>query len=154
MCVGDSHRFVDPIFSFGLYVAMKEAGLVTDQVMGWLDGKGRDSDNPFQDYMLHTERAIDMLEDMIDTFWENPLAFAHMAHRKFRPQVLDMFAGRIYDGQPVADRDDALRHSRSCWVGIELTRFRRVLNSNWIAVSSRTSAPLELYARGHREHRA
>ncbi len=108
MCVGDSHRFVDPIFSFGLYVAMKEAGLVTDQVMGWLDGKGRDSDNPFQDYMLHTERAIDMLEDMIDTFWENPLAFAHMAHRKFRPQVLDMFAGRIYDGQPVADRDEAL----------------------------------------------
>ncbi len=108
ICVGDSHRFVDPIFSFGLYVAMKEAGLVTDQVMGWLDGKGRDSDNPFQDYMLHTERAIDMLEDMIDTFWENPLAFAYMAHRKFRQQVLDMFAGRIYDGQPVADRDEAL----------------------------------------------
>lgn len=108
VCVGDSHRFVDPIFSFGLYVAMKEAGLVTDQVMGWLDGKGRDSDNPFQEYMLHTERAIDMLEDMIDTFWENPLAFAYMAHRKFRQQVLDMFAGRIYDGQPVADRDEAL----------------------------------------------
>lgn len=108
MCVGDSHRFVDPIFSFGLYVAMKEAGLVVDEVMGWLDGKGRDSDNPFHDYMLHTERAIDMLEDMVDTFWENPLAFAYMAHDTFREQVLDMFAGRIYDGQPVADRDEAL----------------------------------------------
>ena len=108
MCVGDSHRFVDPIFSFGLYVAMKEAGLATDEVVGWLDGKGRDSDNPFKDYMHHTERAIDMLEDMIDTFWENPLAFAYMAHRKYREQVLDMFSGRVYDGMPVADRDEAL----------------------------------------------
>ena len=108
MCIGDSHRFVDPIFSFGLYVAMKEAGLAVDQVMGWLDGKGRDSDDPFRDYMHHTERAIDMVEDMIDTFWENPLAFAYMAHRKYREQVLDMFSGRIYDGQPVADRDEAL----------------------------------------------
>lgn len=108
MCIGDSHRFVDPIFSFGLYVAMKEAGFAVDEVMGWLDGKGRDSDDPFREYMHHTERAIDMVEDMIDTFWENPLAFAYMAHRRFREQVLDMFSGRIYDGQPVADRDEAL----------------------------------------------
>jgi flavin-dependent dehydrogenase len=108
-CIGDSHRFVDPIFSFGLYVAMKEANLAVDEVMGWLDGKGRDSDNPFHEYMLHAERAIDMLEDMVDTFWENPLAFAYMAHRRYRDQVLDMFAGRIYDGQPVADRDEAVR---------------------------------------------
>lgn len=108
MCIGDAHRFVDPIFSFGLYVAMKEAGLATDEVMGWLDGKGRDSSNPFQEYMWHTERAIDMLEDMVDTFWENPLAFAYMAHKEFRQQVLDMFSGRIYDGQPVLDRDEAL----------------------------------------------
>ncbi len=108
ICVGDSHRFVDPIFSFGLYVAVKEAGLVVPEVERWLNGEGRDSDNPFQAYMLHTERAIDMLEDMIDTFWENPLAFAVMVHDKFRQQVLDMFAGRIYDGMPVADRDQAL----------------------------------------------
>jgi flavin-dependent dehydrogenase len=108
ICIGDSHRFVDPIFSFGLYVAMKEAGLAVDETMGWLDGKGRDSDDPFRAYMHHTERALDMIEDMIDTFWENPLAFAFMAHRKYREQVLDMFSGRVYDGQPVKDRDEAL----------------------------------------------
>lgn len=108
ICVGDSHRFVDPIFSFGLYVAMKEAGLAAVEVERYLEGEGRDSADPFQAYMMHTERAIDMLEDMIDTFWENPLAFAVMAHDQFRPQVLDMFAGRIYDGMPVADRDRAL----------------------------------------------
>lgn len=113
ICIGDSHRFVDPIFSFGLYVAMKEAELATNEVMGWLDGKARDSDNPFYDYMRHTERAIDMLEDMIDTFWENPLAFAYMVHGPFRQPVLDMFAGRVYDGMPVLDRDEAIEVFRS-----------------------------------------
>ena len=108
ICIGDSHRFVDPIFSFGLYLAMKEAGLAADEVLGWLDGKGRDSSDPFQSYMLHTERAIDILEDMIDTFWENPLAFALFAHDRFRDQMLDIFAGRIYDGMPVVDRELAL----------------------------------------------
>ncbi|MGH9895996.1 MAG: NAD(P)/FAD-dependent oxidoreductase, partial [bacterium] len=108
ICIGDSHRFIDPIFSFGLYVAVKEAGLVAPEVERWLRGEGRDSDNPFQAHMLHTERAIDMLEDLIDTFWENPLAFAVMVHHKFRHQVLDMFAGRIYDGMPVLDRDLAV----------------------------------------------
>jgi 1H-pyrrole-2-carbonyl-[peptidyl-carrier protein] brominase len=108
ICIGDSHRFVDPIFSFGLYVAMKEAGLAADQVARYLEGVGRDSNDPFQEYMMHTERAIDMLEDVIDTFWENPLAFAYMVHDQFRHQVLDMFAGRIYDGMPVKDRDQAL----------------------------------------------
>jgi flavin-dependent dehydrogenase len=116
ICVGDSHRFVDPIFSFGLYVAMQEAGLAADEVLGWLDGKGRGSDSPFESYMLHTERAIDILEDMIDTFWENPLAFAVFAHDRYRDQLLDMFAGRIYDGMPVVDRDRAL------------TAFRKLLN--------------------------
>jgi len=108
ICVGDSHRFVDPIFSFGLYVAMKEATLIVPEVERWLAGEGRDSDDPFRAYMHHTEKAIDMLEDMIDTFWENPLAFAVMVHAKFRSEVLDMFAGRVYDGMPVADRDQAL----------------------------------------------
>ncbi len=107
-CIGDSHRFVDPIFSFGLYVAMKEAELAADEVTRWLEGEGRDSQNPFAAYMIQAEKAIDMLEDMIDTFWENPLAFGYLAHDRFREQVLDMFSGRIYDGQPVADRDEAL----------------------------------------------
>ena len=48
----------------------------SDPIVGWLDGKGRDDENPFHDYMVAVEKGIDILEDMIDTFWENPLAFA------------------------------------------------------------------------------
>ena len=46
ICVGDSHRFVDPIFSFGLFVALCESEMVMDPIVGWLDGKGRERREP------------------------------------------------------------------------------------------------------------
>jgi len=97
ICVGDSHRFVDPIFSFGLYVAIREAHMVIDPILDWLDGKGRDSQVPFHDYMVTVEKGIDVLEDVLDTFWENPLAFTYLVHNKYRSPLTDVFAGRIYD---------------------------------------------------------
>lgn len=114
ICVGDSHRFVDPIFSFGLFVAIKEAGLAANAVAKWLDGEGRDSSDPFHDYMVSVERAIDMLEDLIDTFWENPLAFALFVHQRYREGVIDIFAGRNYEGDklPTEERDRALAAMR------------------------------------------
>jgi flavin-dependent dehydrogenase len=108
ICLGDAHRFVDPIFSFGLYIAMKEAGLAADAAAGYLEGKGRDSADPFRDYVLHVETAIDILEDVLDTFWENPLGFAVLVHKGFREPVIDVFAGRIFNGMPHRGRDEAL----------------------------------------------
>lgn len=109
MCVGDAHRFVDPIFSFGLYVAMKEAHFAADAAKRYLEGDETD-DEVFRDYMVRCEYGIDKLEDMIDGFWENPFAFAIMLHRRYREQLIDVFAGRIYpeDGPP-SEAMNALR---------------------------------------------
>jgi flavin-dependent dehydrogenase len=106
ICVGDSHRFVDPIFSFGLFVALCESEMVMDPIVGWLDGVGRDEDNPFHDYMVTVEKGIDILEDMIDTFWENPLAFAFLVHNRYRDPLTDIFSGRIYEHMPRDDNYD------------------------------------------------
>src|SRR5207244_12647285 len=92
----------DPIFSFGLYVTMKEAGLAAEAVKGYLDGHRRDADDPFEDHAIRCERATDVLEDLIDCFWENPFAFAVFVHSRYIEQMVDAFAGRIYEehGQP------------------------------------------------------
>jgi len=107
ICVGDAHRFVDPIFSFGLFVALQESELATNATMDYLDGK-LGGDSPFRDYMITAEKGIDVLEDMIDTFWENPLAFAVMVHDKYREPMIDVFSGRIYEGMPNLNRDGAM----------------------------------------------
>ena len=110
ICVGDAHRFVDPIFSFGLYVALQESKFAVDAVAQYLDGKGstHNGGNPFRDYMIRAETGIDVLEDMIDTFWENPLAFAHMVHNLYREPMIDVFSGRIYEGMLHNGRDEAM----------------------------------------------
>ena len=102
ICVGDAHRFIDPIFSFGLYVTMKEAESAARAVKGYLEGDGRDSANPFEAHALRCEKATDVLEDVIDGFWENPLAFSVFVHSRYIEPMVDAFAGRIYEehGQP------------------------------------------------------
>ena len=100
ICIGDAHRFIDPIFSFGLYVTMKEAEFAAAAVHDHFAGRHRDAANPFAAYQRYVEQGIDVLEDVLDAFWENPLAFALFVHSRHTPDMIDVFAGRIYDDQP------------------------------------------------------
>ena len=102
ICLGDAHRFIDPIFSFGVTVTMREAELAAPIVRRYLDGKVPDINNPFKEHQIACEKGIDNLEDMIDLFWEQPFAFATFVHSRYPDQMTDAFAGRIYesDHQP------------------------------------------------------
>jgi flavin-dependent dehydrogenase len=96
ICIGDAHRFIDPIFSFGLTVTMREAEFAAPIVREYLEGKRRNVENPFSDHQVFCEQAIDNLEDMIDVFWEQPFAFATFVYHRHPDQMTDAFAGRIY----------------------------------------------------------
>jgi flavin-dependent dehydrogenase len=100
VCIGDAHRFVDPIFSFGLYVTMKEASFAAPAIREYLEGKNRDAENPFEAHQVAMEKGIDVLEDALDGFWEHPFTFAWLVHQKHRDLMIDVFAGRIYNNQP------------------------------------------------------
>lgn len=100
ICVGDAHRFVDPIFSFGLMASMVEGQYAASAVRRYLEGENRDSERPFAAHEIFCESGIDILEDTIDSFWEKPLAFAYCVNSRFPEHVIDIFAGRIYDNQP------------------------------------------------------
>jgi len=95
--IGDAHRFIDPIFSFGISVAVREAQFAAPVVRGYLEGKDRDSTNPFAAYQLFCEKGIDVIEDMVDTFWEHPFAFSVCVHDRYRDLLTDVFAGRVYE---------------------------------------------------------
>ena len=99
ICVGDAHRFVDPIYSFGLCISLKEAEAAAGAVKDYLNGKGRDDANPFAAYEIERERGIDIVEDMMDAFWEYPLPFAKVVH-DYEDEMTDIFAGRLWERQP------------------------------------------------------
>src|SRR5438067_8183961 len=97
ICIGDAHRFIDPIFSFGISATLREAEFAVTHVLAYLGGKGRDLANPFAEHMLFCEKGTDNLEDMVDLFWEQPFAFATFVHHRYREPLIDAFAGRVYE---------------------------------------------------------
>ncbi len=108
ICVGDAHRFIDPIFSFGVCISLHEAKQAATAVKDFLGGKGRDLANPFVEYALNIEKGIDVVEDMMDAFWEFPFAFARIVHT-LRDEMIDIFAGRLWEHQPSTATDKLRR---------------------------------------------
>jgi flavin-dependent dehydrogenase len=109
ICIGDSHRFIDPIFSFGVTIAMREAEFAAPIVRDYLEGKTNGKTNPFEEHQMRCEKGIDNLEDMIDVFWEHPIAFAMFVYARYPDQISDAFAGRIYDSEEPSDLIASLR---------------------------------------------
>ena len=97
ICLGDAHRFIDPIFSFGISAAVREAEFAIPHIMSYLRGERREDENPFDEFQRFCEKGSDNLEDMVDLFWEQPFAFATFVHHRYRPELTDAFAGRVYE---------------------------------------------------------
>jgi len=97
ICIGDAHRFIDPIFSFGLSATLREAEFAIPHVISYLKGERRDEANPFDAHQRFIEKGTDNLEDMVDMFWEQPFAFSTFVHQRYRGELIDAFAGRIYE---------------------------------------------------------
>jgi flavin-dependent dehydrogenase len=131
MCIGDAHRFVDPIFSFGLTMAMREAQLAAPVVASYLAGEGRDLRNPFAQHQLICEKGIDVLEDVLDSFWEHPLAFAVCVHDRYRDQMIDMFAGRVYEHE---NQPSPALHAFRQLLGREGERERSYVNDDLYSI--------------------
>lgn len=102
VCVGDSHRFIDPIFSFGLYMTISDAEMAANSIADHLQGTAPTSQNPFLGYQERSKRGLGAFQDLIDGFWANPLGFGYMVHHTDHwEQIIDMFAGRVFDEQPL-----------------------------------------------------
>lgn len=100
LCVGDSHRFVDPIFSFGVYFSVKEAQFAADAIEAYFAGAHQNRANPFSEYQKRCEDGQDAIQTLIDAFWDNPFSFAFFAHSRYREEFIDLFAGRLYGDVP------------------------------------------------------
>jgi ABC-type nitrate/sulfonate/bicarbonate transport system ATPase subunit/flavin-dependent dehydrogenase len=107
LCVGDSHRFMDPIFSFGLSFAVKEAQYASEALVRYFNGEAGDRDNPFAEYEALVDRGQDVIQDLVNCFWDFPLAFQMLVHRSHQEDMSDLFAGRVY-GDTVKKSDGVM----------------------------------------------
>jgi FADH2-dependent halogenase len=96
ICVGDSHQFTDPIFSFGVFLAVREGEMAAEAIVKHLGSKNGSKSNPFKEYIELTTEGQDTIRDVIDTFWAYPLVFTRMATGPSKDDINDLFAGRVY----------------------------------------------------------
>jgi 1H-pyrrole-2-carbonyl-[peptidyl-carrier protein] brominase len=101
LCVGDSHRFIDPVFSFGVFFAMKEAEYAATSIASFFADPKRELPNPFADYEQLCDRGQDNVQDLIDAFWDHPSAFHMLAHHRYPEDTVHIFAGRVYNEPPL-----------------------------------------------------
>lgn len=103
LCVGDAHRFIDPFFSFGIHLAISESEKAAAFIERYLNGEQVDDPTPFSAYQEVCERGMDVVQDLMDSFWANPLGWGYLFHfTEHKGEILDIFGGRIYEEQPLA----------------------------------------------------
>ncbi len=99
ICVGDSHRFIDPIFSFGVSIAIAEASLAADALdEAFASGESK---KPFVEYQRRCNVGQDAVSDVIRYFWRFPAFFGVQARGRFREDIMKLFAGACYDERPL-----------------------------------------------------
>ncbi|MGH9167166.1 MAG: hypothetical protein ACRD02_04915, partial [Acidimicrobiia bacterium] len=60
----------------------------------------RELANPFAAYERLCDRGMDVVEDLINAFWNNPLGWGYMLHHTdYGGDMLDIFGGLIYEDE-------------------------------------------------------
>jgi flavin-dependent dehydrogenase len=96
VCIGDAHRFTDPIFAYGVFFGIKEGEFAVDVIAQLLSGEIPTNGNPFAHFEKLCEQGMDVVEDVIGVLWEFPLAFQRIVTWRDRVWALDLLAGLIY----------------------------------------------------------
>jgi flavin-dependent dehydrogenase len=96
LCVGDAHRFIDPIFAFGVFFAIQESEFAARAIAAHLSGATKANGNPFADFERLCNEGNDVVEDVAGVLWNYPLAFQRIVIWRDRAAGLDILSGRIY----------------------------------------------------------
>ena len=99
LCIGDAHRFTDPIFSFGVAMSMAEGERAAQVIERRLDGG--DWRECAADYTGYSNRAQDAIYDTIRYFWAYPAFFGMQARGAARHDIIRLLAGDCWGDEPV-----------------------------------------------------
>ena len=100
LCIGDAHRFIDPVFSFGVHFSVHEAKLAANAIAEQSHNNKKCNDTMFNEYQTTCDLGMNAVQSLIDAFWNNPLGFAYCVHVKYKEDIINLFAGRVYDEVP------------------------------------------------------
>lgn len=117
VCVGDAHRFTDPIFSFGVSLAMTEAQAAARLIQKVLEG-GHEAEGQ-RHFVDFCERGQSAFHDLIRYFWTFPSFFGFLTRGSLREDFQRLFAGDVYGDQPMPALDSMRKSLAEVQVNME-----------------------------------
>lgn len=144
MLIGDAARFVDPIFSSGVSVAMHSAKFASEQIQSALEA-GDFSRGALQPYEARLKKGTKIWYEFIQLYYKLlPIFTLFIARKQYRLQVLQLLQGDVYDREDVP----VLKAMRDFIESVENTEghmFRPFLDGK-LEIDENTPAPHELSA--------
>ncbi len=114
---GDAFSFLDPIFSTGLFMALKSGEMAADAVHRGL-GAGQVTAATFSDYERDMRWALDRFRQLVVAFYDETFSFRDFVrtHPGLQPRLVDVLVGNVFsDLGPLFDalREFSARTSRT-----------------------------------------
>ena len=114
---GDAFSFLDPVFSTGVFMALKSGEMAADAVHRGLDA-GAVTAETFADYERDMRWALDQFRQLVLSFYNQTFSFRDFirAHPDLHPRLVDALVGNVFaDLGPLFDalREFSARTSRS-----------------------------------------
>ncbi|RMD65645.1 NAD(P)/FAD-dependent oxidoreductase [Candidatus Parcubacteria bacterium] len=97
LMIGDAARFVDPIFSSGISVAVYSAKFAAEQIVHALE-IGDFSAETFMPYMTKLKGGVEIWYEFIRLYYKLLHLFTYfIRHKKHRLEVLQLLQGEVYE---------------------------------------------------------
>jgi flavin-dependent dehydrogenase len=115
--VGDAFGFIDPIYSTGVFLALRSGELAADCIMIGLSS-GDVSATQLGKWTADFKRGVQLFRKLVDAFYTNEFSFARflMEHPEHHSNLTDLLIGRAFHpeaGRIFDDLDPALEAARS-----------------------------------------
>ncbi|MDF1852416.1 MAG: NAD(P)/FAD-dependent oxidoreductase [Verrucomicrobiales bacterium] len=100
LLVGDAFAFLDPVFSSGVFLALKSAELAADAIDEAL-GRGDLSAEAFASYGNDLCTAIERMRKIVYAFYREEFSFGDLVkkHPHLRPVLTDLLVGNVFVDQ-------------------------------------------------------
>ena len=105
--VGDAGGFIDPIYSSGVYLALKSGLMAGEAVAEGLHG-GDVSEKQLGRWSAEFESGVHWIRKLVRTFYTKEFSFGAFmkAHPQHGENLTNLLIGRVFEGNPGAMFDD------------------------------------------------
>jgi flavin-dependent dehydrogenase len=108
LLVGDAFAFLDPVFSSGVFLALKSGEMAADAVDAAL-AKNSHSAAEFEDYGEKLCEMIEVMRKLVYAFYDEDFSFGKLIRKyeNIRPMLTDCLIGNV-DGKDYTPLADAM----------------------------------------------